>query len=40
MYFFLNETKEETNLLLRDIFMTVAKQQQVLVLDPQPRITK
>lgn len=40
MYFFLNETKEETNILLRDIFMTVAKQQQVLVLDPQPRITK
>ena len=40
MSFFLNETKEETNILLRDIFMTVAKQQQVLILDAQPRITK
>ena len=40
MSFFLNETKEETNILLRDIFITVAKQQQVLILDAQPRITK
>jgi hypothetical protein len=38
MSFFLNEEKQETNMLLRDIFINVAQAQQILVLDPKPRI--
>ena len=38
MSFFLNEEKQETNLLLRDIFISAAQAQQTLVLDSKPRI--
>ncbi|MEN9993826.1 MAG: hypothetical protein RL762_483 [Bacteroidota bacterium] len=37
MNFFLGLEKEETNILLRDIFIETAKNQGVLVLDTQPR---
>lgn len=38
MSFFLNEEKQETNILLRDIFINAAEAQQILVLDSKPRI--
>ncbi len=37
MNFFLGLEKQETNILLRDIFIETAKNQGVLVLDTQPR---
>lgn len=40
MNFFLGLEKQETNILLRDIFIETAKNQGVLVLDAQPRYSK
>lgn len=40
MNFFVGLEKQETNILLRDIFIETAKNQGVLVLDAQPRYSK
>ena len=40
MNFFLGLEKQETTILLRDIFIETAKNQGVLVLDAQPRYSK